>query len=176
MKQSNHRKKIAIIGAGISGISAAAYLAKAGNEVHVFEKHNQPGGRARQFETDNGFTFDMGPSWYWMPDIMESFFNDFDHRTSDFFELISLNPQFEMIFSELKLAIPESFEEMKTLFEGLEKGAGQKLEEFMVSAEFKYEIGMKEFVQKPCHNWFEFISPKIASSALKLDLLRNFRS
>jgi len=176
MKQSNHRKKIAIIGAGISGISAAAYLAKAGNEVHVFEKHNQPGGRARQFETDNGFTFDMGPSWYWMPDIMESFFNDFDHRTSDFFELISLNPQFEMIFSELKLAIPESFEEMKTLFEGLEKGAGQKLEEFMVSAEFKYEIGMKEFVQKPCHNWLEFISPKIASSALKLDLLRNFRS
>lgn len=68
------KKKIAIIGAGFSGLSAAAYAAKAGNEVHVFEKHHQPGGRARQFKTDNGYVFDMGPSWYWMPDIIENFF------------------------------------------------------------------------------------------------------
>lgn len=176
MPKPNHKKKIAIIGAGISGLSAAAYLAQAGNEVHIFEKHHQPGGRARQFKTDNGFTFDMGPSWYWMPDIMDDFFADFGHKTSDFFELISLNPQFEMIFSDMKINVPESFEEMKSLFESLEKGAGQKLEEFMKSAEFKYEVGMKDFVQKPCHSWLEFVSPKIAQSALKLDLLSNFRS
>lgn len=88
--QNIHKKKIAIIGAGISGLSAAAYAAKAGHEVHVFEQHDIPGGRARQFQTPNGYTFDMGPSWYWMPDVIEDFFKDFGTQTSDFFDLISL--------------------------------------------------------------------------------------
>lgn len=169
-------KKIAVIGSGFSGLSAAAYLAKAGNEVHVFEKHEQPGGRARQFSTAEGYVFDMGPSWYWMPDIMENFFADFGYKTSDFLQLISLNPQFEMIFSDEKMNVPESIEELKTLFEKTEKGAGRQLEKFMQSAKFKYEVGMQDFVNKPCHNWLEFVSPKIAKSALKLDLLSNFRS
>lgn len=168
--------KIAIIGSGFSGLSAAAYLAKAGNEVQVFEKHDQAGGRARQFCTLEGYVFDMGPSWYWMPDIIESFFGDFDFKQTDFFELISLNPQFEMIFSDMKMDVPESLEDLKILFEQTEKGAAKQLEKFMQSAKFKYEVGMQEFVNKPCHNWAEFIAPKIAKSALKLDLLTNFRS
>lgn len=170
------KKKIAIIGSGFSGISAAAYASKAGNEVHVFEKHEQPGGRARQFTTDNGYVFDMGPSWYWMPDIMEGFFNDFDAKASDYFELISLNPQFDMIFSDGNIAIPESYQDLKILFEELEPGAGNQLDKFMDAAKFKYQVGMQDFVTKPCHSWLEFVSPKIASSALKLDLLTNFRS
>ncbi|GEM52711.1 phytoene dehydrogenase [Empedobacter brevis NBRC 14943 = ATCC 43319] len=169
------RKRIAIIGSGFSGISAAAYTAKSGNEVHVFEKHSQPGGRARQIETDEGYVFDMGPSWYWMPDVIQDFFVDFGYKTSDFFELVSLNPQFEMIFSDEKLCVPENFEELKITFEKIEKGAGLQLEKFMKSAKFKYEVGMKDFVHKPCINWVEFISPKIAKNALRLDLLSNFR-
>lgn len=170
------KNKIAIIGSGFSGLSAAAYAAKAGHEVHVFEKHDQPGGRARQFTTEQGFVFDMGPSWYWMPDIMEDFFTDFGYKTSDFFDLISLNPQFEMIFSDEKMNIPENFEDLKVLFETIEKGAGVQLEKFMQSAKYKYEVGMKDFVTKPSHSWLEFVSPKIAKSALKLNLLTNFRS
>lgn len=170
------KNKIAIIGSGFSGLSAAAYAAKAGHEVHVFEKHDQPGGRARQFTTEQGFVFDMGPSWYWMPDIMEDFFIDFGYKTSDFFDLISLNPQFEMIFSDEKMNIPENFEDLKKLFETIEKGAGVQLEKFMQSAKYKYEVGMKDFVTKPSHSWLEFVSPKIAKSALKLNLLTNFRS
>ena len=168
------RKKIAIIGSGFSGLSAASYLAKEGNEVYVFEKNNSVGGRARKFSTDEGYTFDMGPSWYWMPDIIESFFEDFGRKSSDFYELIPLDPQFEMVFSDGVMNIPESYDEMILLFENLEKGAGKKLEEFMKDAQIKYEIGMKEFVNKPCHSWFEFISPKMAKNALKLDLLTNF--
>lgn len=170
------KKKIAVIGSGFSGLSAAAYLAKAGNDVHVFEKHDHPGGRARQFTTEQGYVFDMGPSWYWMPDIIEGFFADFGYKTADFFEMISLNPQFEMIFSNEKIDVPESLGELKIVFEKIEKGAGLQLEKFMQSAKFKYEVGMQDFVNKPCHSWTEFIAPKIAKSALKLDLLTNFRS
>lgn len=170
------KKKIAVIGSGFSGLSAAAYLAKAGNEVHVFEKHDQPGGRARQFTTEEGYVFDMGPSWYWMPDIIQGFFEDFGYKTSDFFELVSLNPQFEMIFSEQKMEVPESMEQLILLFDQMEEGGGKKLSKFMRSAKYKYQVGMQDFVNKPCHNWLEFFSPKIASSALKLDLLTDFRS
>lgn len=170
------KKKIAVIGAGFSGLSAAAYLSKAGYEVHVFEKHEQAGGRARQFSTPEGFRFDMGPSWYWMPDIIESFFSDFGYSTSDFFDLVSLNPQFEMVFDSANFSIPESYEDLKLLFEGIEPGAASKLDKFMQSAKFKYEVGMRDFVNKPCHSWGEFLSPKIAFSALKLDLFSNFRS
>lgn len=167
-------KKIAIIGSGFSGLSAAAYSAKSGHEVHVFEKNSSLGGRARQFTTDNGYVFDMGPSWYWMSDIIEDFFKDFDRKTSDYYELVSLNPQFEMVFSDEILAIPQDYSEMKNLFESIEKGAARKLDEFMNDAQYKYEVGMKDFVTKPCHSWLEFVSPKIAKSALKLDLLSNF--
>lgn len=170
------KPKIAVIGSGFSGMSAAAYAAKAGNDVHVFETHQQPGGRARQFTTDNGYTFDMGPSWYWMPDIIEKFFTDFGCKSSDFYELIALDPQFEMIFANEKVAVPQHYEDLKKMFEQMEPGAAKQLDRFMEAAKFKYEVGMQEFVNKPCHNWLEFVSPKIAASALKLDLLTNFRS
>lgn len=169
------KKKIAVIGCGFSGLSAAAYAAKEGNEVHVFEKHDQPGGRARQFTTKNGYVFDMGPSWYWMPDIIENFFADFGFHSSDFYELISLNPQFEMIFSDAKIAVPENYDELKKTVESIETGAALQLDRFMKSAKYKYQVGMQEFVNKPCYSWLEFASPKIATSALKLDLLTNFR-
>lgn len=169
------KKKIAIIGSGFSGLSAAAYASKEGHEVHLFEKNSDIGGRARHFKTDNGYTFDMGPSWYWMPDIIESFFEDFGKKSSDFYQLVPLDPQFEMVFSDGTMNIPQNYEEMKALFENTEAGAGKKLEEFMEDARYKYEVGMQDFVNKPCHSWFEFLSPKIAKSALKLDLLTNFQ-
>jgi len=170
------KKKIAIIGSGFSGLSAAAYAAKEGHEVHVFEQHDKPGGRARQFTTNNGYVFDMGPSWYWMPDIIENFFNDFGFTTSDFYKLVSLNPQFDMIFANDAISIPESYQELKNLAENLESGAGKQLDKFMQAAKYKYQVGMTDFVNKPCHSFLEFVSPTIAKSALKLDLLTNFRT
>ncbi|UWX61256.1 phytoene desaturase family protein [Chryseobacterium oranimense] len=175
MNSGSLRKKIAVIGSGFSGLSAAAYAAKSGNEVHVFEKHHQPGGRARQFKTEEGYVFDMGPSWYWMPDIIEGFFADFGYKASDFFKLVPLNPQFEMVFSKEKVSVPEKNEDIRELFEKIEKGAGKKYDQFMKSAQFKYEVGMKDFVTKPCYNWLEFASLKIAGSAVKLNLLSDFR-
>ncbi len=170
------KKRIAIIGAGFSGLSAAAYAAKAGHEVQVFERHAQPGGRARQFATTEGFVYDMGPSWYWMPDIIENFFTDFGCKAADFYELKSLDPQFEILFEEGNIQVPASYTELRALFESIEAGAGEALERFMQAAKYKYEVGMQQFVYRPCHNWGEFISAKVVKSALKLDLLTNFRS
>lgn len=170
------KKRIAIIGAGFSGISAAAYAAQNGHEVHVYETHEQAGGRARQFKTEQGYVFDMGPSWYWMPDIIEQFFQDFHEKREEYFELKALNPQFEIIFSNQKIQVPEKLEDLKICFENLEKGAGNALGAFMKAAKFKYEIGMRDFVQKPSLSWSEFISPQAFKSAFKLDLLTNFRT
>ena len=94
-----NKKEIAIIGSGFSGLAAAASLASENHSVHVFEKNTEIGGRARQFSAD-GFTFDMGPSWYWMPDVIENYFNKFDHTSSDFYELVQLDPGFQVIFKE----------------------------------------------------------------------------
>ncbi len=169
------RKRIAIIGSGISGLSAAAYAAREGNEVYVFEKNDSPGGRARQFITENGYTFDMGPSWYWMPDIINDFFLDFDCTAADFYDLVALDPQFEMIFSDEKISVPKEYDQLKALFEDTEPGSAKQLDAFIRSAKSKYEIGMKEFVNKPCHSWTEFFSYKTLQHAVKLDLLSNFR-
>ncbi|RYG47948.1 MAG: phytoene desaturase [Chitinophagaceae bacterium] len=143
---------------------------------HVFEKHDTPGGRARQFSTPSGYVFDMGPSWYWMHDIIENFFNDFGYQTSDFFRLVALDPQFEIIFQDEKLLLPKAYEDIKKLFENIEEGSGKKLDKFMRAAKYKYETGMYEFVNKPCNSWWEFVSVKIAKNALKLDMLTNFRT
>jgi len=169
-------KKIAIIGSGFSGLSAAAYTAQKGHEVHLFEKNSTPGGRARQFQVKEGYHFDMGPSWYWMPDLFEQFFADFGKRREDMYELINLNPQFDMVFDDGTVSIPSSYEELKEFFESLEPGSAKQLDKFMAEAEYKYQVGMQEFVNKPCHSWFEFMSLKIVKSAFKLDLLTDFRS
>jgi phytoene desaturase len=128
-------------------------------------------------EQDNleleGYAFDMGPSWYWMPDIIEAFFEDFGKKSSDFYELVRLDPQFEMVFSDGIMSIPDSYE-MTALFEKIEKGAGKKLDAFMKDAQVKYEVGMKDFVNKPCHSWFEFISPKNGDQCIKTGFTSSF--
>ena len=99
--------KILIIGSGFSSLSAACYLSQAGHEVHIYEKNETVGGRARQMRTDDGYVFDMGPSWYWMPDVFERFFADFGHQVSDFYELELLDPAFEMVFPDrAKFQVP----------------------------------------------------------------------
>ncbi len=121
------KKTISIIGSGFSSLSAACYLAKMGHKVDVFEKNDDFGGRARQFK-EGGFTFDMGPSWYWMPDVFEKFFNDFGKETKDYYELKKLNPAYHVYFGKQDfIAIPDSLEEICKVFEKEEKGSSNDL-------------------------------------------------
>ena len=131
--------KIAIIGSGFAGISTASYLAQAGHDVHVFEKNTTLGGRARSFTTENGYMFDMGPSWYWMPDIFERYFRDFGVDVADLYELKLLNPSFDVVYGENDtMHVPENFEELCEFFESIEPGSKLQLIKFLEEAEFNY--------------------------------------
>ncbi|RZK36963.1 MAG: FAD-dependent oxidoreductase, partial [Pedobacter sp.] len=165
---------VAVIGSGFSGLSTAAYLASAGYKVEVFEKNKDVGGRARQFKTDNGFVFDMGPSWYWMPDVFDKFFADFGFKTSDFYELVLLSPSFSVIFKENKLAVPSDYNELKDLFEKLEIGSAAKLDKFMEEAAFKYHVGMDKLVYKPGLSLTEFIDIDLIKGMFKLQVFTSF--
>lgn len=127
----NHKPRIVIIGAGISGMSAACHLSRMGFEVTVFEKNEQPGGRIDFFES-SGFAFDMGPSWYWMPNVFERFYETFGYKTSDFYQLIHLDPGFEIVFEENKsFPVWKNLEQLYEEFEKTEPGSAEKFEHYL---------------------------------------------
>ena len=159
-------KTIHIIGSGFSSLAAACYLAKEGNNVSVFEKNTSLGGRAQQF-TANGFTFDMGPSWYWMPDVFESFFADFNKKPSDYYSLEKLNPGYRVFFeNDTHFDVSEDLNTIISDFEKIEKGSGKKLSEFIDNAKKNYEIAIKDLVYRPGESILELITPQ---TALKID-------
>ena len=142
------KKSISIIGSGFSSLSAACYLAKMGHNVEVFEKNDDFGGRARQFKED-GFTFDMGPSWYWMPDVFERFFKDFDFKVEDFYSLKKLNPAYNVYFGKNDfIAIPDSLDKIYKVFENEEKGSSKKLKKFISRAKDNYKIAVTDMLYK----------------------------
>jgi phytoene desaturase len=166
--------KIAIIGSGFSGLSSAAYLAAAGHEVHVFEKNSSAGGRARHFNTDNGYLFDMGPSWYWMPDVFEQFFNDFGHTVSDFYELRLLDPSFNVVFDDGTFSVPADYGELRSIFESIETGSALQLDKFMEEARFKYDTGMRNLSKMPGISVSEFMNADLIKGALRLQIISSF--
>ncbi|ETZ22496.1 NAD(P)/FAD-dependent oxidoreductase [Pedobacter sp. V48] len=174
-KPNDHSSKIAVIGSGFAGLSAAAYMAKAGYNVDVYEKNEQLGGRARQLITENGYLFDMGPSWYWMPDVFEKFFNDFGYTSSDFYELEALDPGFSIVYSENEVVdIPSDYEGIRNLFESIEPGSALKLDQFLTEAEFKYKVGMEKLVYKPGLSLTEFADVDLMKGVFKLQVFTSF--
>ncbi len=167
--------KIIVIGSGFSGLSAASYLSAAGHEVHVYEKNPQPGGRARQLK-ESGYVFDMGPSWYWMPDVFEKFFSDFGCKVSDFYQLKLLNPSFDVVFPQNEvMQVPESYSELSQMFESIEKGSSAQLDRFMNEARFKYETGMGSLVYKPGLSLMEFADLDLIKGTFRLQVFSSFR-
>ena len=142
------KKSISIIGSGFSSLSAACYLAKMGHKVEVFEKNDDFGGRARYFK-EEGFTFDMGPSWYWMPDVFERFFKDFNSEAKDFYSLKKLNPAYHVYFGKKDfIAIPDSLDKIYKVFENEEKGSSIKLKKFISRAKDNYKIAVTDMLYK----------------------------
>lgn len=164
-----------VIGSGFAGMSVATFLAHAGWDVTVLEKHDQPGGRARQLKVD-GFTFDMGPSWYWMPDVFEHYFNQFGKKVSDYYELKRLDPSYRIYYPNEIIDIPADFEAMKDLFEKIEPGAGKRLDEFMEEAAYKYQVGINKLVYKPGLSLTEFADMDLVKGIFKLDVFASMKT
>ncbi|ASO08307.1 phytoene desaturase family protein [Arenibacter algicola] len=150
-------KRVIIIGSGFASLSASCYLAKQGYDVSVYEKNKTVGGRARQFVRD-GFTFDMGPSWYWMPDIFQSFFNDFGKKTSDYYQLDKLDPAYNIFFSDDVITIGDSMDKICEEFERIEKGSAEPLRKFIKKAQDNYEIAIHKIVLRPGLSPLELVS------------------
>jgi len=162
--------QVSIIGSGFSGLASAAFAAKAGHKVSVYEQNHSIGGRARSF-SEAGFMFDMGPSWYWMPDVFDNFFAHFGKKTEDFYSLKKLDPGFQIIYGKDDvLPIAANIEELFQTFENIEKGSAAKLKTFLKDAEFKYNVGMQQLVYTPSFSIMEFVSPTMLKSIAQTQL------
>jgi phytoene desaturase len=176
------KKRISIIGSGFSSLSAACYLAQLGDQVEIFEKNSTPGGRARQLKKD-GFVFDIGPSWYWMPDVFEKFFGDFGKKVSDYYALERLDPGYQVYFGKNdSILIGDSLEKIYSAFEAEEKGSAAKLKKFIGKAADNYKIAIDELVYRPGISPLELVTPDTLKklgyffSNVKREVTRGFKN
>lgn len=168
--------KVIVIGSGFSGLSVATSLADKGYEVTILEKNSVAGGRARVFQAE-GFTFDMGPSWYWMPDVFDNYFAKFNKNTSDYYDLVRLDPSYSVILEGNEtINLPASIDKLGDLFESMEAGSKEKFQEFLRQAEYKYDVGINQFVWKPSTSITEFLSLKLLYDVVRLDVFQSFAS
>lgn len=168
-------KSVIIIGSGFAGLSAASFMAKAGWKVTVLEKHTTPGGRARQF-SEVGFTFDMGPSWYWMPDVFERYFNQFGKKVSDYYHLKRLDPSYRVYWPDGPVDIPADYEALRRLFDEIEPGSAVQLDKFLKEAAYKYEVGIQKLVYKPGQSLTEFLDWELITGVFRLDVFNSIKS
>ena len=152
-----------------------------GHHVEVFEKNDSLGGRARQLKRD-GFTFDMGPSWYWMPDVFEKYFADFGKKPSDYYKLDRLDPGYQVYFGEtISISIGDSLDKIYAAFEAEEKGSGKKLKSFINQAQNNYDIAISDLVYRPGISPLELITATTIKkiryffSNIKRDVTRKFK-
>jgi phytoene desaturase len=167
-------KKVVIIGSGFAGMSAATFMARDGWDVTVIEKNSLPGGRARKF-SEAGFQFDMGPSWYWMPEVFERYFKSFGHKVSDFYTLERLDPSYRVYWEDGPVDIPADYEKLRLLFESIEAGSATRLDQFLEEATYKYDVGINKLVHKPGRSLAEFLDMELAKGVLKLDVFTSMK-
>ena len=169
------QKSVIVIGSGFAGLAAASFMAKEGWQVTVIEKNKTPGGRARQLK-ENGFTFDMGPSFYWMPDVFERYFAQFGKKVSDYYSLDRLDPSYRIYWNDGYTDMPADFSALKNVFETLEPGSAEKLEKYLQGAAYKYELGVNNLVYKPSRSLTEFMDWKTISGVFKLQVFSSIKN
>jgi phytoene desaturase len=167
-------KSVIIIGAGFAGLSSAAFMAKAGWKVTVLEKNETAGGRARQLK-EQGFTFDMGPSWYWMPDVFERFFQQFGKKVEDYYTLTRLDPSYRIYWENDYCDLPADYNQLKNLFESIEKGSSIQLDKYLEEASYKYKIGIQNLVYKPGQSLSEFFEWEVIRNMLRLNVFTSIK-
>ncbi len=165
---------VIVIGSGFAGLSAASFLAKAGWKVTVMEKNATPGGRAAQYK-EQGFTFDMGPSFYWMPDVFDRYFAQFGKKVSDYYTLKRLDPSYRVFWNEGVTDMPADFNQLKATFEAIEPGSGAQLEKYLDGAAYKYSVGMNRLVYKPGLSVTEFLDKETILGVFRLQVFSSIK-
>ncbi|QSG13851.1 phytoene desaturase family protein [Halapricum desulfuricans] len=188
--QSLSDQQVVVVGGGIGGLSTACYLADAGADVTLLEKNGQLGGRASRLERE-GFVFDMGPSWYLMPDVFERFFGHFDRTPEEFYELERLDPHYRIFFKDGeasddgaetgrrsdKVDISPNRAENRELFESIEPGAGEAFDSYLSTSETHYETAMEKFVYEDRSRLRDWIDPDVMRAApIGLQLIGSMQS
>jgi len=156
---------VTVVGGGFGGLSAACYLADAGADVCVLEKNDQLGGRASRLHAE-GFRFDMGPSWYLMPDVFERFFRHFGREPSDYYGLERLDPHYRIFFKDGDRCDARGDPGyMREVFESYEEGAGAAFDEYLATSERHYETAMEQFVYEDRSRLRDFVDPDVIRAA-----------
>lgn len=168
------QKSVIVIGSGFAGLSAASFMAREGWKVTVLEKNGTPGGRARQWK-ENGFTFDMGPSFYWMPDIFERYFAQFGKKVEDYYTLRRLDPSYRVYWDEGYTDMPADYKALQEVLEAIEPGAAAKLEKYLAGAAYKYEVGINKLVYKPGRSLAEFMDWQTISGVFRLEVFTSIQ-
>lgn len=165
--------RVGIIGSGFSSLVAACFLAKEGHQVNVYEKNEMAGGRARIFEAD-GFQFDMGPSWYWMPELIDKIFEELGENSRDYMDLVRLDPSYKVYWNDYtSTSIPADLDALYQIFDKLEDHGGQKLKQFLEDAQIKYKVGTEKFLEKPGLKLSELLELDVFKYFFKLDLFKS---
>ncbi|TVP44875.1 MAG: phytoene desaturase, partial [Gemmatimonadales bacterium] len=172
---------VIVVGAGFAGLSAACFLARGGARVTLVERHEQPGGRARVW-TEGDFRFDMGPSWYWMPDLFERFFGSFGRGVPEFYDLQRLDPSYRIVWPDRPEGtgddrrhwdIPAGIPALRSLFESVEPGAGAALDRFLAEARYIYESANADYLLRPSLSVREFVDPRLLGELARMRMLRS---
>lgn len=168
-------KQAAVIGSGFAGLSAATFLSDKGYDVSLIEKNHQAGGRARQLVHD-GFKFDMGPSWYWMPDVFDNYFAKFGKKASDYYDLVRLDPSYTVVFGKNdSMDIPADYSRIRDMFEEIEAGSAVQLDRFLEQAAYKYKVGIQDLVYRPSRSFREFLSLRLLIDVIRMDVFMSFQ-
>lgn len=173
----NTKKSVIVIGAGIGGLATACLLGKKGYAVTLIEKNEKVGGRANIFE-EKGFVFDLGPSWYMMPDIFEHFFKLMGEDIKEHLTLKRLSPSYRIFLKSEKKHYDFYSDLNKTIetFESIESGSGEVLRKYMETTKYQYEIARDEFMYKNYDSIFDFFNKRVMTEGRKLPLFSKVES
>jgi phytoene desaturase len=169
-------KNAVIVGAGFGGLATSALLARKGWRVTVIEKNDQVGGRARYWKQD-GFTFDMGPSWYLMPEAFENFFQAMGEPREKYYGLTRLDPSYRVYFeSSPPVDIGADFAKTRAVFDTFEADGGNKIEKHLQETAFKYRIAVDEFLYRDYNSLLDFFNRRMLADGLRLKVFRSLES
>ena len=158
-----------VIGGGVAGLAAAALLARDGYDVQLLEKNTAPGGRAGSW-TSSGFRFDTGPSWYLMPAVFDHFYRLLGTSADEQLDLVRLDPAYRVFFEgdPAPFDVRSGRAAVKAAFEGLEPGAGRRLDAYLSSAREAYDLAVRRFLYPTYQSLLPLVRPDVLRRAPRL--------